>query len=336
MMFPAPFGPSNDDHADPAAFWFARMNSGGAPSPEDEVHFRRWLDEDPENGRAYRSCQQAWRLLELDAGEVEVLALRSAALRPEARRFTRRRALFGLTGGAVAASCGGLWVMTAASSARALITTEAGQRLTAPLPDGSEVTLAPSSRLRLDYAADRRAAVLEGGQAYFHVQPGAAPFILRVGGQVMTIDQGRFQTAYRDRQPDVVVEQGLLRVSDRRDPSAMLLLKAGQGADARASELRVAPVDVEAKTAWRLGRLVVRDRPLREVIESFNRYASDRLVLADPAAGEVRISGSFRYDGGQEFALALASGFDLSVQRMADGVWRVGSPARSPDGAATL
>ncbi|HEY1071883.1 FecR family protein [Brevundimonas sp.] len=333
--------PDNDDHTDPAAFWFARMNSGGAVSPEDEIRFRRWLDEDPENSRAYRSCQLAWRLLELDAGEPEVLALRSAALGPGylgpgARRLTRRRALFGLTGGAVAASCGGLWVMTSASSARALISTEAGQRLTAPLPDGSEVTLAPSSRLRLDYAADRRAAVLEAGQAYFQIRPDSAPFVLRAGNQMMAAVQGQFQITCRGQQSEVVVEQGRLRMSDRRDESATLMLTAGQGGRARTGELQVAPVDVEVETAWRLGRLVVRDRPLREVVDLFNRYASDRLAVDDAAAGEVRISGSFRYDGGREFALALAHGFNLSARQTADGVWRVGSRVGSADGAATL
>ncbi|MNL15506.1 fec operon regulator FecR [compost metagenome] len=274
--------------------------------------------------------------MELDAGEPEVLALRATALGPDARRLTRRRALFGLTGGAIAASCGGLWVMTAASSARALISTEAGQRLTAPLPDGSEVTLAPSSRLRLDYGADRRAAVLEAGQAYFHIQPDAAPFVLRVGEQLLTIDQGRFQTTHADGGGEVVVEQGRLRVAERGGTRASLILAAGQGWEAHGDELRAAPADVEVATAWRMGRLVVRDRPLSEVVERFNRYSADRLTLTDKAAGEVRISGSFRYDGAQEFVLALARGFDLSVQRTTDGEWRIGSPTKPSDGAATL
>lgn len=327
--------PGNDDHADPAAFWFARMNSGDAVDPKDEAEFRRWLNEDPDNAMAYRGCQQTWRLLELDAGEAEVLALRATALGSDAHRLTRRRALFGLTGGAIAASCGGLWVMTAASSARALISTEAGQRLTAPLPDGSEVTLAPSSRLRLDYGADRRAAVLETGQAYFHIQPDAAPFVLRVGDRLMTIDQGRFQTSHAHGRPEVVVEQGRVRVAERGG-GAPLILTAGQGWEGQGGERRAAVADVEVETAWRMGRLVVRDRPLSEVVERFNRYSADRLTLADAQAGQVRISGSFRYDGGQEFALALARGFDLSVRRTADGSWRIGSPQKASDGAATL
>lgn len=319
--------PGNDDHADLAAFWFARMHGGTAPTAEDEAGFRRWLTEHPDNARSYRGCQQAWRLLELDAGEAELLALRAAALRPDSRHLSRRRALFGLTGGALAASCGGLWVMAASSPARALIATEAGQRLTAPLPDGSQVILAPSSRLRLDFGADRRAAVLEAGQAYFHIQPDPAPFVLRVGDRLAATEQGRFQATHAERRPEVVVEEGRLRLTQRGGEGAVLILTAGQGGLALAGDLRAASVDVEAATAWRIGRLVVRDRPLREVVEGFNRYASERLTLTDAAAGDIRISGSFRYDGGREFVMALERGFGLSVQQTADGEWRIGSPA---------
>ena len=246
-MFPAPPRPGNDDHADPAAFWFARLNGGGPTSAEDEAGFRRWLDEDSENPRAYRSCQQTWRLLELDAAEPEVLALRSAALGPEDRRFNRRRALFGLTGGAVAAACGGLWLMTSASPARALISTRAGQRLTAPLPDGSEVTLAPLTRLRLDFGQGRRAVVLETGQAYFNILPDAAlPFSLRVGERELTTEQGRFQLTYLDDRPDILVEQGQLSLADRGGEGAVVRLKTGQRVDVRNGRLEKAAADVEA------------------------------------------------------------------------------------------
>lgn len=335
-MSPIHLRPDDAETADPAAFWFARMNGGAAPSPQDEIAFRHWLDEDPGHIHDYRACQQAWRMLELEAGQPEVLALRAAALGRADRGTTRRRALLGLTGGAIAASCGGLWVMTASSPARALIVTEAGQRLTASLPDGSEVTLAPSSRLRLDYGAERRAAVLEAGQAYFHIQPDAAPFVLRVGDRLMATEQGRFQATHADRRPEAVVEQGRLRVAERGGAGAALMLTAGQGGLARGDALRAEPADVEAETAWRMGRLVVRDRPLREVVERFNRYSAERLTLTDAAAGEIRISGSFRYDGGQEFALALARGFGLSVRRTPDGDWRIGSPEKASDGTAAL
>lgn len=331
-MYSTHFRTANDDHADPAAFWFARMNAGTTPSLEDEAGFRAWLDENPSNIAAYRDCQQAWRLLEIDAGEPEVLALRAAALGQDRPRLSRR-ALFGLAGGAVAASCGGLWIVGAASPARALISTRAGQRLNATLPDGSEVTLAPLTRLRLDFVDGRRAAVLEKGQVYLNLTTDPArPFALRAGDRVLTADGGRFQLTLQGDRPEVVVEQGGLSVVARRGDNTPVRLTTGQKGGLSDQGFRVGPADVEVETAWRDGRLVVRDRPLNEVVAAFNRYSADRLSIEDRAAGAKHISGSFRYDGGREFALALATGFDLSVKRTSDGVWRI----RTPEGSTTV
>ena len=320
----------DDEPADRAAFWFTRMNSGAPATAADETAFRAWLRADAGNGEAYRQCQAAWRDLGLDASAGPMLALRAEALRSRDGP-TRRRALLGLTGGAVAASAAGLWVMTASSPARAVISTQAGQRLTAPLPDGSQVTLAPLTRLRLDYRTDRRGITLEAGQAYFNVLPDdPRPFTVLAGERVMTADESRFQVTLVDRAPDVVVEKGVLTIAPRRDHRTILArLTSGERAVDRDGRLRVAAIDAESMTAWRLGRLVVRDRPLREVVAAFNHYSADRLVLASASAGDVRISGSFRYDGAQEFAMALESAFDLPVDRQPDGAWRIGGGERS-------
>ena len=57
-------------------------------------------------------------------------------------------------------------------------------------------------------------------------------------------------------------------------------LTAGQGGQALGGELRAAPVDVEAATAWRMGRLVVRDRPLRDACRCGLSPAIKRTPLA--------------------------------------------------------
>ncbi|MDQ1153391.1 FecR domain-containing protein [Brevundimonas sp. SORGH_AS_0993] len=330
-MFPIKASAS-DEPAEAAAVWFARRNAGGTTDVIEEADFRLWLDSDPTNAAAYRDYARVWRMLGESAAEPDLLALRAAALKQPAARLSRR-AVFGLAGGAVAASCAGLWVMGAASPARALISTQAGQRLNAALPDGSEAVLAPSTRLRLDFANGRRAAVLEQGQAYFDLTPnGGTPFVLRAGDYVLAADSGRFQLTLLDGRPDVVVEQGDLTLYRRTGGKLGTRLSSGQKSALTRDGLKAETADVEVETAWRTGRLVVRDRPLSEVVAAFNHYSVEHLVIEDRAAGDTRISGSFRYDGGREFALALASGFNLSVKRTRDGVWRI----HTPDGSATV
>ena len=332
-MFPAKPNFDNDDHDDPAAFWFARMNGGEAPSRGDEAGYRAWLQADPANIENYRQCQRAWRDLGLDAATPEIMSLRAKALGGD-RTWSRRRALFGLTGGAIAASVAGLWVMTASSPARALVATGPGQRLTAPLPDGSQVTLAPMSRIRLDFASERRGVTLEAGQAWFDAVPDPRrKFSVLAGSQTMSAESGRFQVTLVDDAPAVLVEEGVLSVAARSGQTVTAIrLTRGQKASWTEKGVRVEQADVETDTAWRLGRLVVRDRPLREVVDAFNRYSSDRLVLGDAEAGAVRISGSFRYDGSKDFVMALASGFDLAVSREDDGAWHIATS----EGTATL
>lgn len=332
-MYPAAPNFDNDAPDDAATFWFARMNSGRTPSLEDEAGYHAWLQADPSNIESYRRCQLVWRDLGLDAASPEIMSLRAKAL-GGARTPSRRRALFGLTGTAVAASVAGVWVMTASSPARALMVTRAGQRLTAPLPDGSQVTLAPLTRLRLDFIAGRRTVLLEAGQAWFDAQvDGRRPFQVLAGKQRLSAEGGRFQVTLVGESADVVVEDGAMTVAGLQGAGASTVrLTRGQKASWTDLGITVAPTDVETDTAWRLGRLVVRDRPLREVVEAFNRYSSDRLVLGDAEAGAVRISGSFRYDGSSDFVTALGSGFDLAVSRREDGAWRIATP----EGTATL
>lgn len=325
----------NDDLTDAADVWFARMNGGDPVSPEREAAFNAWLQADPRHAQTYRDCQKAWMELGLGGCAPPVLAMRSRALETAAG-VGRRRMLFGLGTGIVAAGVGGaVWITAAPSPARALIVTTAGQRLTAPLPDGSQLTLAPLSRVRLDFTDRRRGLTLEAGQAYFEVaHDPARPFVVEAGDRRVTATGTRFQITLlgRDAEAEVVLEEGEVIVASRSDPSvAVRRLVPGQRLSG-SKQARIDRGDVEASTAWRVGRLVVRDRPLDEVVAAFNRYSGDRLVLSDPGLGRMRISGSFRYDGAAEFALALEGSFGLRARAAGAGVWRIDPP----DGAATV
>ena len=322
----------NDDQTDAADFWFARMNGGDPVSPEREAAFNAWLQADPGHARTYRECQMAWMELGLGGSAPPVLAMRARALKTAAGS-SRRRLLFGLGGAAVATGIGGaVWMGTAPSPARALIVTKKGQRLSAPLPDGSQVTLAPLSRVRLDFTERRRGLTLEAGQAYFAVAHDPdRPFVVEAGDRQVTALGTRFQVTLSDSQAEaeVVLEQGEVIVSSRDEMfGPARRLAPGQRLSAF-RQARIELADVETSTAWRVGRLVVRDRPLEEVVSAFNRYSGDRLVLGDPKVGGMRISGSFQYDGAREFALALEGSFGLRLQSVGTGVWRIDPPDRA-------
>ena len=65
---------------------------------------------------------------------------------------------------------------------------------------------------------------------------------------------------------------------------------------------------------WRDGTLAFRDTTLAEAVVEFNRFNARKLVVADPAAGALRVGGSFRWDNAEGFARLLERGFPLRAE----------------------
>ncbi|NQE64767.1 FecR domain-containing protein [Caulobacter sp. RHG1] len=307
-------------HDDEAARWFAKADRGPM-SADDRREFLEWLDE-PENADAYQETADAWSTLGAAKRADGLMAMRAAALR-EASGVSRRRAIFGLAGAAAAAGAGGAALMMA-SAAGATIRTGAGERLTAPLPDGSSVTLAPLSTVRVQYDDARRRVRLIEGQAYFDARSAPErPFQVMVGDQRAQGSGGRFQVTKQGETAQILIEDGALDVVAAK-AAASHRLTTGQMISGPAGAQQVAAADLDELTAWRDGRLVFSDAPLPQVAAAFNRYSSDRLSLASSSQLDgIRISGSFRYDGTREFAQALRAGFGLRVRQVDETTWEI-------------
>lgn len=304
---------------DEAVRWFAKTDRGPLTG-EDRRAFLEWL-ETPGNADAYHETADAWSVLGAAKGADSLMAMRAAALR-EASGVSRRRAILGVGGALAAAGAGGAALLMA-GAAGAKIRTGAGERLTAPLPDGSSVTLAPLSTVRVQYDKVRRRVRLVEGQAYFDARsaPGR-PFEVIVGDQRAQGSGGRFQVTKQGQTAQILIEDGVLEVAAAS--GAPRRLAAGQMTAGPADARRVAPADLDRLTAWREGRLVFNDAPLPQVVAAFNRYSSDRLALAaDTRLDAIRISGSFRYDGTREFAQALAAGFGVRIRQLDETTWEI-------------
>lgn len=301
-----------------AADWFAKAEDDRMPLDERRA-FDAWMA-DADNARAYRDVEDAWDVLGEAGGDRELLRMRSAALR--AASGPSRRAVFGMAGAAIAAAgAGGVGLMMA-GAAQATIRTGVGERLTAPLPDGSRVTLAPLSKIRVKFTSALRSVRLDEGQAYFEARLASdRPFRVAAGDQVAESAGGRFQVTLGEGGSQILLEEGALRVA--ADGAAARRIDAGQMLSGPASAPRVAAADLEGLTAWRSGRLVFDDEALSEVVAAFNRYSADQLVLGRPDLGAIRVSGSFRYDGAREFAGAMQAAFGLRVRQVDQATWRI-------------
>ena len=72
---------------------------------------------------------------------------------------------------------------------------------------------------------------------------------------------------------------------------------------------------VDKKTAWRDGKIHLDNARLGAALEEINRYTKTKLVLADPRASGLSISGVFRTGDIDSVLFALHELYRLQVRR---------------------
>jgi transmembrane sensor len=199
--------------------------------------------------------------------------------------------------------------------------TTRGQRLRVNLVDGTQVVLAPESRLSVAEGFERgaRTAIIQG-EAYFRVAHDASrPFRLRAGSGVVEVLGTEFTVrAYtEDSTVRVVVVSG--RVSFRasqagtRRSARPVLLERGDVAelDARDSVAVTHAGDPAPYVEWVSGRLDFDDAPLAEVARRLERWYDVRIVIGDSALATHRVSGVFRDQPLRDVLRSLCAGVRL-------------------------
>ena len=214
-------------------------------------------------------------------------------------------------------------LVAAASEQPHIVITGRGQRETVRLRDGSQVTLAPDSRLTEPATVGRttREVTLDG-KAYFDVvHDSLNPFTVVVGGErirdigtqfvvdAYTRDPGR-GPASAPNQPRmlVAVSSGAVRiefppsVADTREgvtavgEGGATIVRAGEMArvDARGQTTIVARADIATWTGWTSGALVFNKSPLADVVRELERWYDIDIVISDPVLARQRVTATFR------------------------------------------
>ncbi len=177
-----------------AADWLVRKEHGALSHSEQE-DFDTWIEDRPENARAYQALERIWQeveqlpssqvagasALEFDAtGGFSTLPARKAAADRRPRWFSRLAMGSVLAAGVVLGIA--LWTNYGVLL-RADAATGVGEVRTVSLPDGSSATLNTDTAIRFRFTpAERRVDVLSG-EAYFAVAPDAKrPFLVQALG----------------------------------------------------------------------------------------------------------------------------------------------------------
>lgn len=295
-----------------AAIWRARL----AEQP-DLALSPDYLDWCAQNRELADKADRAWAALDgLDAAP-EMLALRQAALRDAQRasgariRWSTPRRIAAAVAVTVAlAGVGGVAVQPLLPK---VYRTGVGERRVVMLADGSRLSLDAASEVRVRFSDNARSVRLTRGQARFDVAgDNGRPFLVEAAGKTISAAAGAFNVDVVGTALCVTPLKGRVLVLADRSPAHSIA--AGQRLDHGA----VKPADAAEAVAWERGELVFADDTLAEAVAKVGRY-SNRQILVDPAASNLRVSGAFNAGDTEAFLDAMTSYFGLAATPGADG-----------------
>ncbi|MFG1376164.1 FecR family protein [Xanthobacter autotrophicus] len=276
---------------DAALGWFVKMRSGEV-TPAEAVAFQSWIAAAAENRREYESLETLWGDLDQMGDPRRAAAAGgSPAFRASGPMMSRRGLFIGATGMAAAVVAGvALGVPDWFDGA---IRTGVGEQRQLTLADGSRVDLDADSALSLQFTPQARQLALLRGRAFFDVAPDPArAFSVTAAGGVTTASGTQFSVHLWSNEVTVAVTESA--VSIRAGAAALAQLRAGEAVSYDASGIgETEQVSDAQASAWRRGKLIFEDRPLRQVIADVNRYRPGTIMVTDSTLLRLRVSGIF-------------------------------------------
>ncbi|MGA0543559.1 FecR family protein [Neotabrizicola sp. VNH66] len=226
---------------------------------------------------------------------------------PRGTGVTRRKAIglgvlgLGLAGGAGAFGPG----MILAAKADHLTSTAEIRDHT--LPDGSLVSLGPTSAIALDFAPGRRGISLLAGMIWCRIVPATDAFRLTCGDTRIDSTSAELSLSQEDGLISLALDRGQARLSSGTDSGTELA--SGDWVELKANDRILRRIDLPAADAagWRKGIVTVDAEPLSVVVARIARWLPGRVVIADPGLGTKLVSGVFDMTRPREALLAAVS-----------------------------
>ena len=318
-----------------AAKWFA-LNQSEDLLPSQCREFEHWMNSDPLNENAYSKVSVAWLNLEKLSETNYIQDVRKEALAAQHRDFSTgdqadnkssyqgHRKYLNLSKVAsfliVIGTGALLYFGDLSSPSTQQFETLTGTQKTIQLADKSTIILDTNSRVHVSYSKDKRALTLEKGQAHFAVAPDKErPFVVQAGQGEITAIGTAFDVRLEGTMTVVKLIEGKVDVTsviDDRNASPALIktLSAGQQISIVHGELsNVKAIDLIQSQAWKMGKIIFSDTPLKDAIKEMNRYTNKKYILAGNDLGDIPISGIFNISNTDIFTKSLTTYFHLQA-----------------------
>ncbi len=190
-----------------------------------------------------------------------------------------------------------------------------GERGSISLPDGTDLVLNTSTRVRANVQEHSRHIMLEEGELLADVKEySAVPAVIHTSHFDLETTAAKLHIRIERNGTttvDVLGGASLLRPNGRAQPVTVV---AGQTALVRDETLIVTafePAQVVRALAWQDGQVALQGETLEEAVAEFNRYNRRKLVLVDPTLARVRVGGRFQASDVDGFVSALQNMFGV-------------------------
>jgi transmembrane sensor len=314
-----------------AGVWVARLHSG-EPDKTVMAGVKQWLKAHPMNARALELCTEIWEesanLRRITPFETQAPAApRKYGFLPVAATAMALLLVAGMI----------LWLDPGAD-----LSTEIGEQRLVTLTDGTHVFLNTATRIAVKYDANTRWVELKSGEALFDVAKKPTwPFIVKAGDRQIKALGTSFVVRRDATKTTVTLVEGTVSViadgsgsvtrhSRATAPAApqAFTLTPGQRLTFLGQQARLEVTSLDKAVAWRRGEVIFDDTTLSDAAKELNRYNKTELVVEQPQAQAVRVTGLFQAGDSLSFAHAVAQSYGLTVEERTDAIVLSGSPVR--------
>lgn len=297
-----------------AARWIDRM-SRPLQDAETAAAFDRWILKDPRHVEAYARVSAIWHSEGLDTALREAPTTSEDCASNDDDEGPRRsvKAWRRIAGLGAAMLCLALAVVAGPAMLldEATFATPHGVTRTVALADGSRIRMSGATRIAVRITPWSRRVSLEAGEAFFDVaHERLRGFSVETGGTSASVLGTAFDIDRIDHDTQLVrVYRGLVSVD--AGAGRQWRLPAGTGLEVSGDRVRSLRGVEGQSPGWTEGWYEANDTPVWQLVQSLNRSSPRPIALADPALGELLVTGRFQIDRPAAMLDAVAAIHDL-------------------------
>jgi transmembrane sensor len=210
--------------------------------------------------------------------------------------------------------------------------TPIGSHRTLTLGAGIRIDLNTDTHVRVEVTGGSQEVTLDRGEAFFQIRHEArGRFTVQVDQLMISDSEASFDVYRRnDGRISILVTEGRVHLKRRcrsvsdpmlpRLPEEVVMgerITVGREVVTENLNLKI----TSPEPAWIDGYMIFSGESLTDIVEEFNRYNPERLVIADPSIAPLRIGGGWRTTEVEQFIANLRGLFGIrSTRSVEEGV----------------